>query len=121
MPSLPTLWLAFWLVSRLLPFPPLSVIYQIFKGITKPEWRQNSHRNYLRTWEKGSKVHGDKFKELSLGHVSKCWDMSQLQHTGTTTRVRYWGISWSAHENKSFYQDSLTQLQLYVPALAAVK
>lgn len=43
MPSLPTrcaLWLGFWPVSRLLPFPPLSVIYQIFKGITKTEWRQ---------------------------------------------------------------------------------
>lgn len=50
--------------------------------------------------------YGDKFKELSLGSMSKGWEVSQLQHIGTTTRGRYWGISWSATENKAFYQET---------------
>lgn len=50
--------------------------------------------------------YGDKFKELSLGSVSKGWEVSQLQHIGTTRRGRYWGISWSATENEAFYQET---------------
>lgn len=50
MPSLPTrctLWLDSRPVSKLLPFPPLSVIYQIFKGITKLERRQKQPQKRL--------------------------------------------------------------------------
>lgn len=32
--------------------------------------------------------------------------VSQLQHIGTIKRGRYWGISWSANENKVFYQET---------------
>lgn len=38
--------------------------------------------------------------------MSKGWDVGQLQHIGTITRVRYWGISWLATENKGFYQET---------------
>lgn len=58
-------------------------------------------------WGLEKKLHGDKFKEFSLGYMLKGWDMSRLQHIGTITRVRYWGISWSANENKSFYQETV--------------
>lgn len=58
--------------------------------------------------------HGDKFKQLSLGSVSKGWEVSQLQHIGTVTRERYWGISWSAIENKAFYQETASHNLSYM-------
>lgn len=52
--------------------------------------------------------YGDKFKELNLGSVSKGWEVSQLQHIGTITRGRHWGIAGRQLKTSPFIKPDTT-------------